>query len=77
VTKGVLAGQNGAEMTDLATELVLHSIDTVVFLREQMEEAVRLIVNGRSAKARQLLDAALEKTDVGEMKVWLPGVEPF
>lgn len=65
------------DTTDLATDLVLHSIDQITFLREQMEEAVRLIVNDKPAKARQLLDAALEKTDVGTMKEWLPGEEPF
>lgn len=58
---------------DMATELVLVSLDRVTFLRERMEAAVRQIVAGKANEARWTLDAALEETDVGKMKVWQPG----
>lgn len=64
-------------MSDLATDLCLTALNQIKYLREQMEEASRLIADGHPAKARWALDAALEKTDVGEMKVWQPGEEPF
>jgi hypothetical protein len=65
------------DTTDLATDLCLTVVAQMLYLRQQMEEAVRLIVDGHPGKARWVLDAALEKTDVGEIRVWQPGEEPF
>lgn len=63
--------------TQFAVDMTLHAIDRINFLRERMEEAVRLIVSGKPAQARQLLDRTLEETDAGKMKVWQAGEEAF
>jgi hypothetical protein len=62
---------------ELEQGLVLTALERVSYLREQMEEAVRLIVDDYPQKARWVLDEALEKTDVGTMDVVRPGEEPF
>jgi hypothetical protein len=66
-----------ADSTQFAVDMALHAIDRINFLRENMEEAVRLIVSGKPARARQVLDRALEETEVGKMKIWQSGEEPF
>jgi hypothetical protein len=62
---------------EMEQELILSSLDRVTFLRERMETAVRQIAAGKPKEARWTLDAALEATDVGKMKEWKSGEEPF
>lgn len=62
---------------DLATGLVLNAIDQIVFLRAKMGEAVMKLRVGYPADALFILQKALEKTEAGTMKEWLPGEEPF
>lgn len=62
---------------DLATEVTLLAIDKTIYLREQMQLAAKALDAGRWRDAQDILRAALEKTDVGAMKVWQPGEEPF
>jgi hypothetical protein len=65
------------ELDDIAEGVTLVAIDKVIYLREQMEAAVRLIVEDQPQKARWVLDEALEATDFGKMKVWQPHEQPF
>lgn len=62
---------------DLEADLVLISIDKLLFLREQMALAVSRLDDEQLGAAREVLNAALEATEVGKMKVWGLGEEPF
>lgn len=64
-------------MTDLATGVCLTAIDRIIYLRDQMKEAVAEIEARQSPKALVRLQMALKATDNGTMKEWLPGEEPF
>ncbi len=59
---------------DLATDLVLVSIERSNMLRSAIKSALE---ESSPAEARRILEAVLSETDVGEMKVWQEGEEPF
>jgi uncharacterized protein with von Willebrand factor type A (vWA) domain len=66
-----------AENTDLATALCLTVIDQKLYLRTQMKAAVAALMDGKPIAALGILQTTLDETDVGTMKEWLPGEEPF
>jgi hypothetical protein len=62
---------------DLATDLCLTAIDQTRHLRTQMKAAVTALMDGKPIAALGILQTTLDETDVGEMKVWQPGEQPF
>lgn len=62
---------------DMAVDMTLNAIDKIIFLRVKMEEAVMKLRVGYPRDALDILQKALAETDVGKMKEWQPGEEPF
>jgi hypothetical protein len=64
-------------VSDLATDVCLISIEKVIYLRNAMVAAVSALNAGDTEGARIGLVDALKETDIGAMKVWQAGEEPF
>jgi hypothetical protein len=62
---------------DLAVDLQLHSIGTIMALRGHIASALAHLNCERTSEAVELLTEALAQTDYGKMKEWKPGEEPF
>ncbi len=59
---------------ETAKDVALAAIDRIHVLRSAIKDALD---ERNPAEARRILDAVLAKTDVGKMKVWQKGEEPF